>query len=106
MKRSPGLVIFGIIFILAGEIFLPAMPLFSVLYLIVGVGIFFLEPFARYLAIFVSILGIIINTKKLIGFLNKNISMQIVMALAGTYLVYLGIIYFFTRPKVKEQFRR
>jgi len=88
-----------------GAFFLPLMPFFSILYLIIGVGCFFLEPLIRYLAIAVSVLGIIINTIKLFGLFNKNMSAQVVTVLAGTYLAHLIIIYFFTRPRIREQFR-
>ncbi len=105
MKRSPGIIVFGIIFILLGGYFLPFMPFFSVLYLIIGVGIFFLEPLIRYLAIGVSILGIIVNTVKLLGLLNKGISGRMITALVLTYLAHAAVIYFLTRPKVRAQFR-
>ncbi len=105
MRKSPGIIVFGIGFILVGVFFLPLVPFFSILYLIIGVGCFFLEPLIRYLAIAVSVLGIIINTIKLFGLLNKNMSCQVITALAGTYLAHLIIIYFFTRPKIREQFR-
>lgn len=104
-KRSIGVTVLSILYILLGLLFLLAMPLFSILYIIVGIGIFLLKPFARYLAITVSILGFGVNTVKSVGFLNKNMSPQIIVALILTYLYYLGVIYFFTRPKVKKQFK-
>jgi hypothetical protein len=104
-KRSVGIIIFSIVFILLGLLFLLAMPLFSILYIITGIGILTLKPFARYLAIATSILGVVINTIKLVGYWNKGISSQIIIALVGTYLIHLGVIYFFNRPKVKEQFK-
>lgn len=105
MRGSPGIIVFGIIFVLIGVFFLPVTPLFSILYIIIGVGLFFLEPLIRYLAIAVSVLGIIINTIKLFGLLNKNIPSPVIVALAGTYLLHLIVIYFFTRPRIKGQFR-
>jgi len=105
MRSSPGIIVFGVIFILIGAFFLPVMPLFSILYIIIGVGCFFLEPLIRYLAIAVSVLGIIINTVKLAGLLNKDIPRQMIIALALTYLAHFMVIYFFTRPRIKEQFR-
>ena len=104
-KRSIGVIIFSIVFILVGLFFLLAMPLFSILYFIIGIGILMLKPFARYLAIVTSILGIIVNTIKLTSYFNKNISSQIIIALVGTYILHLGVIYFFTCTKVKEQFK-
>lgn len=105
MKKPLGVIVFGVCFILMGAFFLPVMPFFSVLYLIIGVGIFFLEPLIRYLAIGVSILGIIVNTTKLFSLLNKNVSPQITIALAGACLVHLAVIFYLTRPKVKARFR-
>ena len=105
MRSSPGITAFGIGFILVGVFFLPVVPFFSIPYLIIGVGCFFLEPLIRYLAITVSVFGIILNTVRLISLLDKNIPTGVIIALAGTYLVHLAVIYFFTRPKIKAQFR-
>ena len=105
MRSSPGITAFGIGFILVGVFFLPVVPFFSIPYLIIGVGCFFLEPLIRYLAIAVSVLGIIFNTIRLFSLLDKNIPEQVIVALAGTYLAHLIVIYFFTRPRIKAQFR-
>jgi len=105
MRSSPGITAFGVGFILVGIFFLPVVPFFSIPYLIIGVGCFFLEPLIRYLAITVSVFGIILNTVRLISLLDKNIPTGVIIALAGTYLVHLAVIYFFTRPKIKAQFR-
>ena len=104
-KRTVGIIIFSIVFILLGLFFLLAMPLFSILYIIAGIGVLMLKPFARYLAITTSILGIAINTIKLVSYLNKGVPSQIIIALVGTYLIHSAVIYFFTRPNVKEQFK-
>lgn len=105
MRVLLGTKAFGIGFILIGVFFLPVIPFFSLLYLIIGVGVFFLEPLIRYLAIAVSVLGIIINTIRIFSLLNKDISTQAIIVLAGTYLVHLIVIYYFTRPRIREQFR-
>ena len=104
-KRSIGVVIFGVVFIFLGVLFILVLPLFSILYLIVGIGILMLKPFARYLAIVTAVLGIVVNSIKMVGLLNKNIPLQLLFALVGTYLIHLGVIYFFTRSQVKEQFK-
>jgi len=105
MRSSLGIKVFGIVFILLGAFFLQVMPFFSILYLIIGAGCFFLEPLIRYLAIAVSVFGIIINTIRIFSLFNKNISTQVIVALAVTYLVHLAVIYFFTRPGIRAQFR-
>jgi hypothetical protein len=103
-KASVGVIVFSIVFILLGVLSLLVMPLLSVLYMITGVWVLTLKPSARYLAITTSIFCMVLNTIRLIDYLNKGASFQIILALAITYFVYAGIIYFFTRPKVKEQF--
>ena len=105
-----GVTIFSILYVLVGLLSLLPMPLFSLLYFITGVGVFLLKPFARYLAITTSILGIVVNTIKipdlLNGTLHREYGQGVVLVLGFTYLVHLGVIYFFTRPMVKAQFQK
>jgi len=108
-KRSVGVIIFSILYILVGLLFILMMPLFSIFYLITGIGVFLLKAFARYLAITVSLFGIIISIISAVGLLQRNLqqtpALRIVIAVILTCLFHLSAIYFFTRPKVKEQFK-
>jgi hypothetical protein len=91
------------------------MPLFSLFYIIAGIGLLLLKPFARYLAIVTSILGMVVGTirgaqmfqsiaKVSTGSLFIN-SLPLLFTLLLTYSFHLGVIFFFTRPNVKEQFK-
>ena len=120
-KRPGGITAFSILYILMGLIFLIACPLLSVRfglifliigwlffsfpYLIVGIGIFLLRPFSRYLAIFLSLLGIVSSIARTIYFSLKSIRLEILFACIMICFIHFFIIYYFTRPKVKEQFK-
>lgn len=115
-KPTIGIAIFGIIYILLGSIFILALPLFSIFYLISGIGVIFLKPFGRYLAIITHslafIFGIVIDVK-LFKVIAKNSSgslfintLPLSIALVAFCSFHLGGIYFFTRAKVKEQFKK
>jgi hypothetical protein len=114
-KRSVGVTIFSILYLVVGVLFVLIMPLFSLLYIIAGIGLLLLKPFARYLAVATSILGIVVGTirgaqmlqsitKVSAGSIFIN-SLPLLFTLLLTYLFHLGVIFFFTRPKVKEQFK-
>ena len=70
-------------------------------YLICGIGIFWRKLWSRYLCIFLYSWGCI-NNLSLIYILKETILTSLIICYA---IIYLSIIYFFTRPKVKEQFR-
>lgn len=104
-RRSPGIIIFGILYILIGLFFLLTAPLFSILYLIIGIGILMLENLARLLAMFTAILGIISATVSTIDLLRKYPANLLIILLILAYFFFSCVIYFFTRPKVEEQFK-
>jgi hypothetical protein len=70
-------------------------------YLICGIGIIWRKLWSRYLCIFLYSWGFI-NNLSLIYILKETI---ITILIVCYVIIYLSIIYFFTRPKVKEQFR-
>ena len=70
-------------------------------YLICGIGIIWRRLWSRYLCIFVYSWGSI-NNLSLIYILKDTI---ITILIVCYVITYLSIIYFFTRPIVKEQFR-
>ena len=70
-------------------------------YLLCGIGITMRKLWARYLCIFLYSWGSINNLSLIYIFKETIITILIVCYV----ITYLSIIYFFTRPKVKEQFR-
>ena len=120
-KKPIGVTVFGIILLLssvpflfallltgprAGVFFIPliAIPLICI---ITGVGLLKLKNWARMMTIFISpILSFIFFTvpsEFLHDKLPPAIAWSIVILEAG--VISIGIIYYLTRPKVKEMFK-
>lgn len=130
-KRSVGLTIIGALFIIGSilsvaMLFLAHSPVILSLTMIVffgfaligfyaGVGILMLKPSARILAIALLIVKIpygIINTFKDFNILISGSPIPIPLVLLPLFLgivlvagINIGIIFYLTRPKVKEQFK-
>jgi hypothetical protein len=107
------IIILGILFILLGLFALLLMPplsfISSILSMVGGIGLLLRKNFARYLIIFVAfgcIYGLFPDTIDLVKSFNKGSPPidRIVQDVVG-WIIISGIIYFFTRPKVKEQFK-
>jgi len=107
-KRSSGIIALSITYVFLGLLSLVLkMPIVSLLYIIIGIGIYLFINFVRYFAIILSILGLIINALML-----GNLPQSSMLNSSLTILVFLlfglfngGVIYYLTRPKVKEQFK-
>ncbi len=124
-KRSVGVTVVGVLFIIfpVSNIFLAGIlgyyytPLqylfrgFFVLYpVITGIGILLLKEWARKLAIIFAILTTILAIFVCLAksFINPEIFFKNVYDLiANISMIIIGslLLYFFTRPKVKEQFK-
>jgi len=134
-KRSVGVTVFGIIMIIVGilgilsslvggsmicsiagvkphAIFLGVGFLFTtigIMYLIGGFGVLSLKPWARNLTLLLSSFNSILIILMLLGTVKVIVKdpIAILYCIPQILLLFLliGIIYFFTRPKVKEQFK-
>lgn len=104
MKISKGVIAFAIAYILIGALFVMAMPLFSILYILAGAGLFMRKHWGRRIAIIASIMGIVLNTLR-ISHAPSMERLDFWMAVFVTYLFHIGAFYYFTRTKVKEQFK-
>lgn len=105
MKTSIGIVAFAIAYILIGLLFLMTMPLFSILFILAAVGLFMRRHWGRRIVIVVSILGIVVNTVRIFNSVSAVVRLDFWIAVFLTYLFHLGACYYFTRSKVKEQFK-
>lgn len=116
-KRSVGVIIFGLLFIICtlpnilirfirlGSISLPYLitPLISV---VTGIGILLLKEWGRKLALISAIVVVVVSSAMF--FINPEIIFKNTHnLLINIYLLtYFGLVwYFFTRYKVKEQFK-
>jgi len=109
-KRSVGIIILSIAYILIGLITLFITPLFSVLFVIFGIGLFTLKNSIRYLAIFThAILAVVMPILRyagLSGFSKQEaMNINIIFATLIAILINGYIIFYLTRPNVKEQFK-
>jgi len=115
-KRSIGVVLYGVAIILAG-ISLCLHRSFSMapVFLATGIGILLLKPFARYWAFATATLGIMqasgaiykmaMITKANPHLHNPNLYISVgLITSVPFYLLYASIFYYFTRPKIREQF--
>jgi hypothetical protein len=78
----------------------PIFVLMKVLYIICGIGILRLARLARILVICISLFGIVMWIAAII--------LQTPLALLNKLMhivIYMGLCGYFTRPKVKEQFK-
>lgn len=125
-KRSKGITIFGWIYILfsvcglmtliagilegQGILYIFAMLVEIILFLAIGIGLLKLKEWARKFVVYSNIIVILL-------FISRTIWLYVVspesplfpigiMAIFTAVPILLLIIYFFTRPKVREQFKK
>ena len=108
-KRSVGIIILSIInMLMALYCVFNERWFFAPIYIVAGIGILLLKPFARYLAIVFSGYGIISLSVLFIYLLIKEprawLELTLVIPYILTVIYNSFIIYFLTRPKVKRQF--
>lgn len=105
-KRSIGVTILGWFFIISGIITIRTIIL-PIIYIPLGIGILRLKETARIFAVVVQGLQIVISTLAiLIGLWeNVNILMWINALILVNGLLAGLILYYLTRPSVKQQFR-
>lgn len=127
-KNRLGIKIFGILFVCLGAISLCAyifrlypnikgmyaprtVPVFALLFILIGIGILILKNWARLGIIFLSTyFGVVTSIRIFIWFKRFSVSetdkvSSIIIAAILTLLFYLGIIYYFMRPQIKELFK-
>jgi len=79
--------------------------IYGLLLITPGIGLLMLKPFARKLALFVTIIGMISCLFRIIGqFLIAPIPVLIIAGITAL-IAYVSIFFYLTRPKIKEQFR-
>jgi hypothetical protein len=121
MKRSLGVTIFGILFFIFAVIMFLQLPALSfngkvgafiaiILNMTCGVGVLFLFNWARKLVIYFMALGIILGLFLYSNSIAHLLKTMPAPSLAMAHLITIlrlaleaFIIYYFTRPKVKEQ---
>jgi hypothetical protein len=118
-KRSIGLIICSIYLILLGVMNLFNINLFT-LFLVAGIGLLLLKPFARFLAIILSALAVVLLIASSIFFAleidpvpflisppyvsTEGDSIYIHFLTALRCITYLIIIFFLLRSSTKKQF--
>ena len=110
-KRSVGLIVLSVFYILIGITTLFFVPLFSILFIIIGIGLLALKNSIRCLAIIshiiLAIAMPILRFAGLSGFSRQEtMGITIISATIISILVHCGIIFYLTRPKVKAQFKQ
>lgn len=84
--------------------------IFFILYLISGIGIIFLKLWARWLVIICSVYRVVQTPVQLLVWVNsiggwsKVEVGSVIFTILITIAINLLVVYFLTRPKVKEQF--
>ncbi|MGD9015061.1 MAG: hypothetical protein PVI33_03450 [Candidatus Omnitrophota bacterium] len=83
-------------------VLIAVIGVFSVLYLMIGSGLLKLKEWSRKWAIYLSVFGIFFNLIYSVKCFSRDLRPT---GWIGNFILAFIIIYFFTRPKVKEQFR-
>jgi len=109
-KRSVGVTLFGVLYLCVGLVSLANLTVFTFLYLFCGVGLLLRRSSARYAAILTSLLAIGISAVALPRNLQAlsqqgKSSLEMGVSLGLYFLLHLGAIAFFARPKVRAYFR-
>lgn len=74
--------------------------IFGVFHLFVGLEILYLKSWARKAVLFLSTLGLVMGIFLIVSFARISLEWKIIgLLFSGSYL------YYFTRPKIKEQFK-
>jgi len=107
-RWSIGTIILGIIFILLSIVsYSQGNIFFLILNLLTGIGLIVVKPFGMYLAFLDIICGGILNAPlaiKAIKVMQNEKNITLLFASIMVYLFYFVVLFYLTRPKVREQF--